>query len=218
MIRPEPVLIVSPSFSLKICITGKPCLRAFSVFSNFASSSMRIFSRTDPVHHLAPFSAKSNLGLGEQPSDKLRAEIRAVIDKSPVPYIPAESGRHHASPPLYFAKQVPPGLRSSRRLDEIRIDRADARPGVPLSHKNVLPFRIGIKVLLGPPFRLINHFGKNQQWWNRLQMPGLMINQHHGSTAADAKIDQILARPFLRHDLFGQVAPRPPTKSILILG
>jgi hypothetical protein len=40
---PEPVLIVSPSFSLKICLTGRPCLRPFSMFSNFVSTYMTYF-------------------------------------------------------------------------------------------------------------------------------------------------------------------------------
>ena len=77
-----------------------------------------------------------------------------------------------------------------------------------MSHKNVLPLRIGVQVLLRPPLRLIDDFGKNQQRRNRLQMPGLVIHQHHGPTTTDAKVHKILPRPFLGHDFLSQIASR----------
>src|SRR5438093_10813538 len=42
-----------------------------------------IFPRPHPVHHLVLVVAKSELRLGEQPSDELRAKNRAVIEEYP---------------------------------------------------------------------------------------------------------------------------------------
>src|SRR6185369_4000906 len=76
----------------------------------------------------------------------------------------------------------------------------------------MLPFRVGIKMLLGPPFGLIDNLGKNQLLWNRLQETGFVINEDHGTAATDAKIYQMLVGPFLRHNLFGQIAARATDK------
>src|SRR5262245_25934010 len=53
---------------------------------------------------------------------------------------------------------------------------------------------------------------------NRLQKTGLVIDQNHSSAAADRKVHEMLARPFLGHDLLGQVASRAADKIDLDLG
>src|SRR5580765_4981314 len=74
----------------------------FRVFE-FCQNVHIILSGAEPVHHLMFIAGENHLRLGEQTGDKFWTEIRAVIDKPPIPMLPAESGSVMTNLPRYLA-------------------------------------------------------------------------------------------------------------------
>src|ERR1043166_5386837 len=140
----------------------------------FAPEADGEFPRGEPVESLATVAKDCELSLRQQPPQKVRPEVRAVIeqpDRAAAGAWRADVAHLHPAFPFGIQKIAERG--NFLRVDELRVvvdlpelGRADVAEEIAL-------LRIGIAMRLAPPFRLVQNFRQQQRrldWIEQLRL------------------------------------------------